>query len=369
MWESLLWGQPPVSDLRTQTAGDIGSVTGWLKQEPQGLFQICGDQGAGKSHLLRLLAEQAKAAGYAVCILEYWPGEAGFESPLNWIGQVWQHLELPDSSKKGPSALFEKIQTCLDQGEQPLGDPFFWEELSSHGSWSGSDILESPWIYLALRAWLHLNVWERREIVDLLCTPQNLLRFQKQHWQRWVADLRLYFRDPCPYSEWKAKQLSLTSPDALLAGFRDLQVLLRVCGYRGGLVLLDGFDRALLALKNEKDLRVAWGFLHSLSHVDQVLGPLVMTVLNGFSDQLTRLLLQWHCWELDLDLLDQLPSLALPHPTAQAWFNWFEQTLCARELPVLDLSRLKQLSETPNLLPRQRIQAFLELCHYADERT
>src|SRR5438874_1116789 len=103
--ESLRTGVPPKGHVRAFTVGrqpEIEQLRGALTCDSPGSLLLLANYGAGKSHLLRFVQEEALSLGYAVSRVTV-AANSGvrFNRMDQVLGAVWRGLELPDSSS-GP---------------------------------------------------------------------------------------------------------------------------------------------------------------------------------------------------------------------------------------------------------------------------
>src|SRR5262249_39296475 len=109
--------------------------------------------GAGKSHLLQVVREVALENNYAVSlIVADAQGAVRFNRMATILWEVCRQIECPGTESKGIGALFSSYGAVVD-GRLTSRLRTLRSEISNNGRWDQSATLDSPAMYVALRAW------------------------------------------------------------------------------------------------------------------------------------------------------------------------------------------------------------------------
>jgi hypothetical protein len=264
--ESLRKGIPPDGFVRHFTVGrmtEIDALEKKLSENTDGALLFKGDHGSGKTHLLRFIKETALEQSYAISFIVLDASSSvRFNRMDQILGTVIRNIEVPGKMNRGPSVLFEAV---LDAMTSPCSDNHskkVLNELSNLGRWDYSSTLKSPSLYIALRAWIigSLNADKLsnipQEVEVWLCEPWNYYSRTQWLYNSFVNGLRAYFQDSnaCWQFYRKGNDTFLfnnsdyqQSWDALA----DLQLLARLSGLNGLIILVDEFEDVISGLKKE----------------------------------------------------------------------------------------------------------------------
>ncbi|HEU5149554.1 MAG TPA: BREX system ATP-binding domain-containing protein [Iamia sp.] len=258
--ESLRTGIPPVGHLRRFTVGrasEIQRLEETLRRpnEHRGeALLVQANYGAGKTHLLRLIRELALDEGFAVALVTV---DSRSNVRFNRMDQVaaavMRELEVDHSSGKGAWTLFDAFAACdptlLNARQRDVH-----ERISAGGRWDMSDELKSPGLWVALRAWIHASTDATRDLVkDWLSSPWSYESTPGEMYRQLVAGLRPAVRDPRPdrtmFSEgvFHFRKHGHAQAWSVLS---DLDVLSRLCGRRGLVLLFDEFEDVIQNMNN-----------------------------------------------------------------------------------------------------------------------
>jgi hypothetical protein len=256
--ESLRYGIPPRGHVREFTVGreaQIRELTGDLHSDERvpgargKALLVKANWGAGKSHLLEVIREVALENNYVVSlIVANAQGGVRFNRMETILGEVCRQLEVPGSEGKGIGTLFS---TYTGADERRLENQLrnCRAEISNNGRWDSSDTLDSPAMYVALRSWVVCDDDDRAtveaRVTDWLHNPANYRAQRQVLYTDLVASLRTRFRDPRP--DWRFYSDGVFAFHTM--GYRqswdalgDLDLLARLSGYRGLVLLVDEFE-------------------------------------------------------------------------------------------------------------------------------
>lgn len=319
--ESLRKGIPPDGMVRYFTVGrrsEFEQLESMLvKQKPKALL-IKANYGAGKTHLLRVIREEAFKLGYAVSyIVLDAKAKARFDHFNEIFGAVFRSIELPNSPLRGPRTLFSAILETI-QSPRTKKQSEQVNELSNNGKWDYSKALKSPSLYIGLRAWLTaaLNANTREllmeEVETWLCEPWNYQTRRSWLYSSFVASLRAHFRDPRP--DWHFNQELF---DFKYANYRqswdalnDLDFLAQVAGLRGLVILADEFEDVIYGL-TRADFQMS-AFLNLFRMADGAFqGLSFYAVTPGFVNKCKTALLRKGYEDYDYARFDKLPTFEM----------------------------------------------------------
>ncbi|HEY8743945.1 MAG TPA: BREX system ATP-binding domain-containing protein, partial [Chloroflexota bacterium] len=239
MVEQLRYGIPPHGYSRLFTVGrheQLLTLERQLHDAAGTALLLQADYGAGKSHLLQVLRELALDAGFAVSLVVVNAQEGvRFDRIDTIFGATCRNLEVDGSGERGIGTLFGLMGA-------PHLPPLFPHSLSSNGRWDYSEYLESPAMYVALRAWLFGDTAIRLLVEDWLTNPSVYRERGRRLYDALVYGLRDRFQDPRP--EWKFHAQKLLVLHGLgqsqcWSALSDLVTIARAAGRRGLVLLFD----------------------------------------------------------------------------------------------------------------------------------
>ena len=152
--ESLVYGVPPDNYVRHFTVGRIDEINDLkirLNNNQVGALLLKANYGAGKSHLLKFIREIALRENYLISIITL-DAKSGirFNRMDQILGTILRNLEFSSENEdKGISAFFNYACEQFRSG----ANIYEWNEITNNNAWNFSHSLESPSIFLALRAW------------------------------------------------------------------------------------------------------------------------------------------------------------------------------------------------------------------------
>ncbi len=198
------------------------------------------------------------------------------------------------------------------------------DRISSKGRWDNSDYLNSPGVYVALRAWITGEGTRAELIHDWLSNPQNY-RGQRTHlYQHLVEGLRGKFRDPRPAWSFYADEVFLFHTGGhrqAWDGLADFDQIAKCSGLRGLVLLFDEFEDVIQNL-NRRDLQQqAFMNLFRFFAGDRYPGMSYFAVTPDFVAKCKKELLRRGLYDFDYQHFDDLPSFEMDPITRLQFFE------------------------------------------------
>ncbi len=316
--ESLRMGIPPNGYVRHFTVGresEINQLLGRLRKPQIGALLLKANYGSGKSHLLRFLRETALEEGYAVSSVTLDSKSAvRFNKMDQILGAIWRGMEVPGGKAElGIRAFFDLAKRRIEEAKQN-NETSFWYHISSHWKWDHSEVLASPGMFVALRAWL-CGIERIRDLIqDWLFQPWVYHTQRKYLYEELVSKLRGYFRDP--RADWMFYKdgvfaFNTQGYQQSWAMLRDIQALALNCGLKGFIVLFDEFEDVLTSLTNVAHQESAFWNLFQFYAGNQFPAMTFFAVTPEFADKCKVRLMVKGRWDYDYSRFDQLPTFAM----------------------------------------------------------
>lgn len=178
--EHLRQGSPPYGMSSRFTVGDDEEIK---KLEAlicgQGPHLIEAEAGYGKSHLLEHVREKALDQQFLVSLTRLdSTGEVRFNRFDQIVGAIFRNLEAPQTrAGKGVEPFMNTLCDAIQQSRFK-GLSNFWVKLTNDSKWDGDihGLIESPALYIALRAWFFGGDLQRRLVEDWLGHPWRYIR-------------------------------------------------------------------------------------------------------------------------------------------------------------------------------------------------
>lgn len=330
--ESLRYGIPPREYVRYFTVGrepHLRRLTELLEASNggpnQGALLVRANYGAGKSHLLEIVREVSLNAGFAISlIVADAQGGVRFNRMDTIFGAVCREIEVPKRNGKGVGQLFDAYREADENALSRQVREQRWK-ISSLGQWDLSEVLKSPAFYVALRAWVTAAGVERRDVTNLvedwLGHPQNYASQRTTLYQGLVERLRAHFRDPRPDRRFYMDGVfafNVLGHKLAWDGLADLDLLAKLSGLRGLVILVDEFEDVIQNLIR-RDYKVA-AFLNLFRFFrgDAFPGMAYFAVTPDFAAKCKRELLRRGLYDYDYKQFDRLQAFEMePIDTAQ----------------------------------------------------
>lgn len=323
--ESLRMGIPPDGHVRHFTVGrnsQIDQLVLRLHEQQTGALLLKANYGSGKSHLLRFLRETALTEGYAVSTVTLDSKSAVRFNKMNQVvGAIWRGLEVPGcGGERGVRPFFNLISKSIEDSRKRNDLQSFWDQVTHHWNWDYSEALDSPALFVALRAWRCGGPAVQEKIQDWFFQPWVYQTQRKQLYALLVEDLRRYFRDP--RQEWQFYAHEVFAFDRQgyqqsWAVLRDAQRMAVEAGLKGFIILFDEFEDVLTNLNNIAYQEAAFWNLFQFCSGKQFPGMTFFAVTPEFSDKCKRRLMEKERWDYDYSRFDELPTFEMS-PLEQA---------------------------------------------------
>ena len=313
--ESLRKGVPPDGFVRDFTVGrreEIKELQRRLSDAGGTALLLKANYGAGKSHLIRFIREEALDQRFAVSVVTLDSSSSIRFNRMDQIfGAICRNIETPNLRNiKGIRCLLDVLKNQIHaKSEGP-----FWNYLSNGWKWDYSEHLDSQALYVAVRAWATGNADACDLIEDWLLNPWQYRGQRKKLYCHLVSNMRKHFRDPRP--EWKfyADEVFMFHTGGYAqswAALRDLERLACAVGLKGLVILFDEFEDVITNLRNVAHQEAAfWNLFHFYSG-KQYPGKTFYAVTPEFVEKCKIRLLEKGRWDMDLSMFDALPKFEM----------------------------------------------------------
>lgn len=318
--EQLRLGIPPLGYTRHFTVGrsqEIKALETSLHDDGSPVLLLQANYGSGKSHLLRYIRDQALAENFAVSFVTL-DAKSGvrFNRMDQIMGAILRNMEIPPCH--GPAGLagaLDLIRGACDRAKE-ISFPHheYWKELTNGWKWDFSEKLESPPMFVAIRAWCTGDKAAQELVTDWLQEPENYRSQRKQLYTKLVAGLRRHFRDPRSDAQFYADNLLWFHTDGYRSvwdGLWDLDEMLVKSGLRGIIVLFDEFEDVLTGLTNVAWKEAAFWNLFLFMGGKRFPGRTFYAVTPDFVKKCKHQLLQRGRVDFDYKRFDDLPTFAM----------------------------------------------------------
>ena len=155
--------------------------------------------GSGKTHLLKYIREESLERNYAVSTVTIDSNSGVRFNRMDQIfGAVCRNIEIPQSpGQKGLRSFFIFLVGEINK----KNDESIWQEISNNWKWDYSEVLNSPAIFIGIRAWATGNDKAADIVEDWFFQPWQYKAKLKKLYTQLIENLRPFFRDPRP--DWK----------------------------------------------------------------------------------------------------------------------------------------------------------------------
>ncbi|MDR1777745.1 MAG: ATP-binding protein [Desulfovibrio sp.] len=312
---SLRLGTPPEGFVRHFTVGRINEIEELrqcLSNSESTVLLLKANYGAGKSHLIRYIREEALAQNYAVSVVTV---DSKSAIRFNRMDQIWgavcRNIECNMNYKEtGIRYFFDMLKNSINKNDNNS----FWYKLSNGWKWDYSEVLGSPALFIAVRAWLTGDVGTCSLIEDWLCTPWNYTSQRKKLYSEFIDKLRKFFRDPRPEWQFYNDGLFLFQPQGYAQSWKalsDLDHLARAAELKGLIILFDEFEDIITNLKNIKYQESAFWNLFEFYSGKKFSGKSFYAVTPEFADKCRQILQNKGKWGFDFTMFDKLPKFEM----------------------------------------------------------
>ena len=316
--ESLRKGIPPDGFVRHFTVGresEIAQLTERLDNVVPGALLLKANYGSGKTHLLRFIREYALEKGFAVSEVTLDAhGAVRFNRMDQVFGAICRNIEVPGvPGQKGIRHVFNLVLNQLECSKDAEAATF-WQKLTNNWRWDFSEVLDSPAVFVAVRAWATGNSTVHDLVEGWFLQPWAYRSQRRLLYSGLVESLRRFFRDPRPerqfYSDgvfWFHTQGYAQSWSAL----RDLQRLLYESGLKGLVLLFDEYEDVVTNLRNVAHQEAAFWNLFQFHAGKQFPGLSFYAVTPEFVDKCIVLLTDKGRWDYDYARLKDIPTFQM----------------------------------------------------------
>lgn len=319
--EQLRFGVPPPEHVRAFTVGRADQLhvleesLAHPRDDRGAALLVKANYGAGKSHLLKVVREMALDARYVVSLVVIDAhGGIRFNRMDTILGAICRELEVPGRCDKGLGTLFDAFAE-VSPARVPTAMRSVRKRISSDGRWGLSDYLQSAALYVALRAWIHTDDQDVRDLVsDWFANPFEYRGQRKRLWRQLVANMQSDFLDPRPEWHFYDEQVFAFHTGGhrqAWAALADLQVLARAAGLRGVVVLFDEFEDVIQNLPRRDLQQQAFLNLFRFFDGDRFPGMSYFAVTPDFVAKCKSELLTRGIYSFDYKRFDLLPSFEM----------------------------------------------------------
>lgn len=320
--EHLRQGSPPYGMASEFTVGESHEI-----QEMEALISrkcphlIETDAGCGKSHLLDHIREKALEQGFIVSRVRVnSEQEIRFNCLDQIVGAVFRELQTPHATnERGVQPFMNMLCHAIQESMFKSGSDDLWARLTNGWTWDTDvqGLLESPSVYIALRAWFFGNDSERSLVEDWLGHPWRYYKDRKRLVRTLIEDLSSHFIDPRPPSVLfsnKTRLFHFKEPGYAQswAALRDIQKLGEAAGFKGLVLLFDDMDDIHERLGNLKFQKLALANLFRFLQSEQFGGKSFFAVNTDFEDKCRREFVRKRQGDYDLSKFDEIPRFRMP---------------------------------------------------------
>jgi Cdc6-like AAA superfamily ATPase len=381
-------GIPPENHVSSFTVGrqsEMEELTKLIqgKGDSRGLL-LQANSGSGKTHLLRFVRDTALEEGIAVGSVTL---DSSAEVKLNRMDQIlaaiFRDIQLPGLEERGIRPFFDTLAEQISDARYTRDPENFWTRLTNDWTWDASDLLQSPALYIALRAWSCGGDEEKDLIEDWLSYPWNYYKNRTYLVRSLIEDLKAHFKDPRPRSILLNKKTEIFRFDLgkylqCWDALHDLQTLSRAAGHKDFILLMDEVEDVIYNLNHLKWQQIAFRNLIRLFSAD---APVMsfFAVTPDFEEKCRELLIKRKKWSeefapletlsrfrvsaLHADALKELAmSIAETHGMAYEWEDKVKDTIPEIESIVERLALSPVADRT-----RQTVKAIVEHLDQANE--
>lgn len=316
--ESLRKGIPPDGFVRHFTVGrksEIAQLTERLDDIVPGALLLKANYGSGKTHLLRFIREYALEKDFAVSTVTLDArGATRFNRMDQIFGAICRNIEIP--SAPGQKGIRPALNFVVEQLERAKStkNAAFWQELTNNWRWDYSEVLESPAMFIAVRAWAIGNSAVQNRVEDWLLQPWEYRSQRKSLYHELVSSLRRVFNDPRAEWQFYADGIFCFDTQGYIqswSAIRDLQHLLCASGLKGLVLLFDEFEDVITNLRNVAHQETAFWNLFRFYAGKQFPSLSFFAVTPQFAQKCINLLLNKGRWDYDFEQFKAIPTFQM----------------------------------------------------------
>lgn len=316
--ESLRKGIPPDGFVRQFTVGrktEIDQLIDRLEKGKSGALLLKANYGSGKTHLLRLIREHALDRGFVVSSVTLdSKGAVRFNRMDQIVGAIFRNIEAPSApGTKGIRPFFDLLIQKIEQAKAK-GSAAFWRRLTNDWRWDFSDVLDSPAMFVALRAWGTANSSVHDLVEDWLFQPWVYRTQRRVLHVKLIEKLRPFFRDPRAQWQFYADEVFAFEKQGYAqswSALRDLHKLARAADLKGLIILFDEFEDVVTNLNNVAHQEAAFWNLFQFYSGKQFPGMSFYAVTPEFVNKCISLLIDKGRWDYDYARFESLPTFQM----------------------------------------------------------
>lgn len=326
--EELRRGTPPAGQLRQFTVGrsdELHHLADTLSRPQDGRGEallVEANYGAGKTHLLRLIREEALDRGFAVALVTVDSQSAVRFNRMDQVtAAVIRQLEVDEWSSRGIGGLFDSFMQ-IDAQSLLGSDNERWtmlQNITDVGRWSRSSGLGSQALFVGLRAWVHGDHPQVREMVtDWLGNSWNYKSSRSDLYATLVGRVSGFRDSRSEKSYYTDSVFSFDSGGHHQAwsALADLDLLCRACGRRGLVILFDEFEDVIQNLNNIGYEQSAFDNLFRLFDGRDHPGTCYFAVTPDFSNKCRSRLYEKAIYSFPVERFDELERFRMTRITA-----------------------------------------------------
>ncbi len=308
--ESQRYGIPPngfVKDFTVGRKNEIDDLANRLKADDGTALLINANYGSGKTHLLRYISEVALDLNYVVSHVTI-DSNSGvrFNRMDQVFGAVCRNILIPkNNGVKGIRGFFDYLLKPAN------GQNSFWDEVSNYGKWDYSNTLDSPSVFIALRAWVFGDQSTHDIIEDWFYRPETYNAQRKKLYNDLIGSLRKHFREARPEFKFYHDDIFKFKPsgyEQCWAALRDFNELAKAFGLKGLIILFDEFEDVITNLKRIDLQEAAFWNLFDFYSGKKYPGKTFYAVTPAFINKCKQRLQERGRWDFDFSRFETLPQ-------------------------------------------------------------
>jgi len=312
--ESLRYGLPPAGHIGDFTVGrseEIDDLRKQLRNDQSNVLLLNANYGAGKTHLLQFIREEALRNNWMVSLVTL-DSKSGvrFDQLSQIIGAICRNLEIPGRSGKGVRQLLDAFRDSAIKGTL---NGKFWSELHNNGKWDRRRHFETEAFFIGLRAWFFCDHYMEDHIENWFQSPHMNSDGRATHlYKDLIEGMRQHYRDARPKQYFSKERLDLTRNDDLCWGFmRDLQRSAKAMGLKGLVLCFDEFEDIIYNLTRTNRKKMAFCNMFELFYGHQFRSHAYFAVTPGFVQKCKEEFARRGEYDYDFSLFDGLKQFEM----------------------------------------------------------
>lgn len=325
--ESLRMGIPPIEDLTYFTVGrqsEINDLVSLLDKPSNRIKLLKANYGSGKTHLLRLLHEEALQQNFAVSLLTL-DAKSGirFNKLDEIFGEIARNLRVPNGVS-GIGGLFDTLENAETREALSIQKYKFYinkrapQLQTAVGWWVKND---SPLVRDMIIEWMtnpyhYVTTSRQEELYKRIIQKSYLSSVDKEK----LAALR---RDGT-FKWYDGKDFSRT-----WTVMAELHNLTQIAGLRGLIILVDEFEDVVSNMTKSQQIRA---FYHLFEfYKGGYPGLAVFAITPDFVENCRRILLQKSIMDFNIRNFERLPFLEISPLTEKDLYDFSNKLISLYE--------------------------------------